>query len=67
MRDAIEKMGKKVFLQSENDLLGIISYPYEGEMDADLINAGKESVTAVKSASFFDGTQSFAMNKRWPY
>lgn len=48
----LKKMGKKVFLQSENDLLGIISYPYEGEMDADLINAGKESVTAVKSASF---------------
>lgn len=40
-----------------------VLYPIlnEGEMDADLINAGKESVTAVKSASFFDGTQSFAM------
>ena len=49
----LKKMGKKVFLQSENDLLGIISSPYEGEMDADLINARKESVTAVKSASFF--------------
>lgn len=53
--------GINVILQSENGLLGIGPFPFEGEEDPDLINAGKQTITYIKGASFFSSADSFAM------
>ena len=51
----------EVWLQSENGMLGIGPFPYEDEVDPDLINAGKQTVTTIKGSSIFGSDQSFAM------
>ncbi len=53
--------GIEVMLQSENGLLGMGPFPTEEEIDADLINAGKQTVTTIKGSSIFDSAESFAM------
>ena len=53
--------GMKVVLQSENGMLGMGPFPYEGEEDADLVNAGKQTVTELPTTSYFSSADSFAM------
>ena len=53
--------GMTVQLQSENGMLGLGPFPYEGEEDPDLINAGKQTITALPTSSYFDSAQSFGM------
>jgi len=53
--------GMNVTLQSENGMLGMGPFPYEGEEDADLINAGKQTITELPTSSFFSSADSFAM------
>jgi len=53
--------GINVEFQSENGVLGMGPFPYEGEEDADIINAGKQTITTLKGASFFDSAMSFGM------
>ena len=52
---------RKIWLHSENGLLGMVPFPYEGEEDPKIINAGKQTVTVVDGGSFFDSSTSFAM------
>lgn len=52
---------KEITLQSENGMLGMGAFPYEGEEDADLINAGKQTITELERTSYFDSATSFGM------
>jgi len=53
--------GARVTLQSENGMLGMGPYPFEGEEDSDLVNAGKETITELPTSSYFSSADSFAM------
>src|SRR5438046_4823048 len=53
--------GIEVVLQSENGLLGIGPFPFEGQEDPDLINAGKQTITEIKGSVYFSSADSFAM------
>jgi len=54
-------VGKTITLQSENGMLGMGPYPYADEVDAELVNAGKETITQLPTSSFFSSAESFAM------
>src|SRR3546814_1977705 len=57
--------GVNVTLQSENGMLGIGPFPYEDEVDPDLINAGKQTISELPSSSYFSSADSFAMIRGW--